>query len=68
MAVGDKIKDFRDDVGVKLIMNASEKMKRMNEELAEKGADVRVASFEFQPGTPPSLTFCVETLDQGSAD
>lgn len=66
MSIGDKLLDFRDDVGVKMIMKGSEKMKSMNAELEKQGADVRVMSFEFQPGMPPSMTFCVETISQDS--
>ena len=66
MAIGDKLLDLRDDVALKLILKASEKKDRVNAELKEKGASVRIASFELQPGVPPTIVFCVEEAPKES--
>lgn len=62
MSILEKVVDFGDDVGAKLIVKASEKQKRVNALLEKEGADVRISSFEIQMGTPPCITFCVESV------
>ena len=63
MALGDKWFDFSDDVGLKMILKASEKKKRLNALLEEQNADVRVTSFDVQAGVPPSVSLSGSTTD-----
>ena len=64
MSVAEKVLDVADDVMVRLITKGSEKQDRVNALLADKNANVRIASFEVQMGTPPTIVYAIERISE----